>query len=91
LSFLAAEATALPAVFAPLTVASFTASTVPSSFDELDFVRCEDALGRASRDDLLAFCERLVPERDFAALLALDGARLFDRPPALPLDSLFVC
>jgi hypothetical protein len=91
LSFLAAEATALPALFAPLTVASFAASTVPLSFDELDFVRCEDALGRALRGDVLAFWERLVPERDFAAVPPLDGARLFDRPPALSLDLRFVC
>jgi hypothetical protein len=92
LSFLAADATALPAVFAPLTVAYFAASTVPLSFDELAFVRCEDALGRVFRCDVLAFCERPGLERDFAAVPPFAGElRRFDRLPELPLDLLLVC
>jgi hypothetical protein len=92
LSFLAADATALPAVFAPLTVAYFAASTVPLSFDELAFVRCEDALGRVFRCDVLAFCERLGLERDFAAVSRFAGElRRFDRLPELPLDLRLVC
>jgi hypothetical protein len=89
---LAADATAAPAVFAPLTVASFAASTAPLSFDELAFVRCEDALGRVLRCDVLAFCERLGLERDFAAVPPFAGElRLFDRLPEFALDLPVVC
>jgi hypothetical protein len=88
LSLLAADATALPAAFAPLTVASFAASTVLLSFDELAFVRCEDALERVLRCDVLAFCERLGLERDFAAVPPFASElRPFDR---LPLDMLLL-
>jgi hypothetical protein len=87
LSFLATD----PTAFARVTVASFAASTAPLSFDELAFVRSEDAIGPVLRCDVLAFCERLGPERDFGELPPFDEARLFDRAPALPLDLLFVC
>jgi hypothetical protein len=88
LSCLAAAVTALPAVFAPLAVASFAASTAPLSFDELALVRLGDALGRVLRCDVLAFCERLGLERDFAAVPPFAGElRPFDR---LPLDLLLL-
>jgi hypothetical protein len=92
LSFLAVDMTALPAVFAPLAVASFATSTAPLLFDELALVRPEDALGRALRCDVLAFFERLALERDFAAVRPFAGElRLFDRLPELALDLLLVC
>jgi hypothetical protein len=92
LSFFAVEATALPAVFAPLTVASLAASTVLLSFDELAFVRCEDALGRLLRRDVPGLCERLRLERDFAGVRRFAGdLRPFDRLPELALDLLGVC
>ena len=89
---MAADVTALPTVFAPLAVASFAASTAPLWFDELALVRPEDALGRVLRCDVLAFCERLALERDFAGVRPLAGElRLFDRLPELALDLLLVC
>jgi hypothetical protein len=92
LSLLAADATALPAVFAPLTVASFAASTAPLSFDELALARPEDALGRVWRCDVLAFCDRLALERDFVAVRPFARElRVFDRLPELALDLLLVC
>jgi hypothetical protein len=91
LSFLAADVTALAAVFAPFAVASFAASTAPLLFDELALVRPEDALGRVLRC-VLAFCERLALERDFAVVRPFAGElRLFDRLPELALDLLLVC
>jgi hypothetical protein len=93
LSFLAADVMVLPAVFAPLAVASFAASTAPSLlFDELALVRPEDALGRVWRCDVLAFCDRLALERDFVAVRPFARElRVFDRLPERALDLLLVC
>jgi hypothetical protein len=92
LSFLATDVTALPAVFAPLAVAAFAASTAPFLFDELALVRPDDVLGRVLRCEVLAFCERLALERDFAPVRPVaEELRPFDRLPDLALDMRLVC
>jgi hypothetical protein len=80
LSFFAADVTALPAAFAPFAVASLAASTAPLWSDEL-----------ALRLRVLAVCERLALERDFAAVRPFADPRLFDRLPELARDLLLVC
>jgi hypothetical protein len=88
---LAADVTALPAVFAPLTVASLAAPTAPLLFEIFDLLRPAGALDLAVPRDGRARCERRVLERDSVAprpfafeLRALD--RLAFKP-----DWLFVC
>jgi hypothetical protein len=91
LSLLAAAVTASAAVFAPLAVASFAASTAPF-FDELAFVRLEDPLARVLLCDALAFFERRPLERDFAAVRPFAGdLRLVDVFPELALGLFLVC
>jgi hypothetical protein len=81
LSFWAADATALPALCAPLAVASFAASTAPL-FDELALRRC----------DVLPLAERLALERDFEAVRPFaEELRLFDRFPEFAVGLLLVC
>jgi hypothetical protein len=76
---LAVDATARPAVFALSTVVSLAAPPVPLAVDDFGLLRPEDAFERPVLRDELPFCERRVPERDFAAGRLADELRALDR------------
>ena len=76
---MAVDATALPAVFAPSTVVSLAAPPVPFAVDDLGLLLPGDAFERAVLRDERPFCERRVPERDFAAGRLADDLRPLDR------------
>jgi hypothetical protein len=93
LNCLAADVTALPALFAPLTVVSLAAPTMPLLSDDFDLLRPEDALELAVPRDGLPLRERRVLERDFAAVrpFAVELRVLERLALELRLDGLFVC
>jgi hypothetical protein len=93
LTCFAADATALPAVFAPVTVVSFAVPMAPLLFAGLDVLRRGDAFAPDLPRDALPFWERRVPERDFASArpVAADLRALDRLPLELRPDLLFVC
>jgi hypothetical protein len=90
---LAADATALPVLFAPVTVASLAVLMAPLLFVDLDVLRREDAAERDRLcDEPLPFERRvldrgLVAARRFAAELRVVDRLLFELRP----DFLLVC
>jgi hypothetical protein len=95
LNCFAADATAPPAVFAPLTVVSLAVSIVLFLLGVLGVLRLEVAVRRAVVRDLLPFDEGRVRERDFAVVPFRDRElRALVRPPfelRLALLFVFVC
>ena len=88
---MAADATAWPVLFAPVTVASLAVLMAPLLFADLDVLRREDAAERRLCDEALPFERRvldrgLVAARRFA--VELRGDRL---PFELRPDFLIVC
>jgi hypothetical protein len=90
---LAADATALPAVFAPLTVASLAVSIVLLLLGDFRVLCLEDAVRRAVARDWLPFDDGRVRERDFVVVAPFDRdlRALVRFPFELRLALLFVC
>jgi hypothetical protein len=90
---LAADATALPAVFAPLTVASLAVSIVLLLLGDLRVLCLEDAVRRGVARDWLPFDDGRVRERDFVVVAPFDRdlRALVRFPFELRLGLLFVC